>query len=150
MNVARMMDKSLPERDHGHCTDFAYNAGQIYENYQLRHQQEDYACKLLSILQASLETILMEEDRFLILRLDGDLHNLSTDIVEYTPGISYVAISHVWADGLSNPKKNSLNRCKLLHLREIVSKLYIDDLPNDNPLIWLDTLGCPAVDGDGK
>jgi hypothetical protein len=150
LNVARMMDKTMPERDHSHCTAFACNIGQIDKNYQLRHQQEDCLCEPLLIQQQLLDTILVREDRFPLLRLNGNLHNLSADIVEYTPGIPYIAISHVWVDGLGNSNANLLHRCKLFHLRELVNKFNIDEPQHKSPLIWLDTLCCPALDGVGK
>ena len=64
-----------------------------------------------------------------------------------------MAISHVWADGLGNPHANSLHRCKLVHLQELVTAMHSDPNPGESsnaPLIWLDTLCCPAKDGEGK
>lgn len=151
LNLVRMMDKSLPDKDHRHCTDFACNVGQIdMKNYKLGHQQEGCQCTALSVEEHVLDRILEKENTFPLIRLRGDLDNLGADIVEYTPGIPYVAISHVWADGLGNPDANSVNRCKLVHLRGLTSKLDVAEVENDGSLIWLDTLCCPAADGAGK
>lgn len=36
----------------------------------------------------------------------------------------YVAISHVWSDGLGNPKRNCLNQCQLNRIQSLVNELY--------------------------
>jgi hypothetical protein len=98
----------------------------------------------------------LEGDKIPLLRLVGGLQDMRVKLVESTRNSKYVAISHVWADGLGNPYTNSLHRCKLLALRELVaevakeSNLEQDSGNTEVPLIWLDTLCCPAKDGDGK
>ncbi|KFY15519.1 hypothetical protein V492_01942 [Pseudogymnoascus sp. VKM F-4246] len=67
-----------------------------------------------------------------------------TDIslVEAEPGITaYVAISHVWSDGLGNVQRNALNRCQLLRLNNLVRSL-----PGSYGNIvhfWIDTICVP-------
>jgi hypothetical protein len=98
-----------------------------------------------------LEEILCKKDRFPLLRLTGDLHNLNAELVEGNDDAPYIAISHVWADGLGNPLANSLQRCKLHRLRDLVSAVDHQDKSNEGPpLLWFDTLCCPAKDGKGK
>ena len=58
----------------------------------------------------------------------------------------YVAISHVWADGLGNAEANSLPNCQLIRLGEMLDPFAE---AGRRPLIWLDTLCCP-VDSEGK
>ncbi|MDI1486487.1 MAG: hypothetical protein OHK93_005717 [Ramalina farinacea] len=55
----------------------------------------------------------------------------------------YVAISHVWSDGLGNPKANSLPRCQLDHIQHLVNKLD----PEEAYLvpIWIDTICVPLI-----
>ncbi|KAL9617148.1 MAG: hypothetical protein Q9160_008045 [Pyrenula sp. 1 TL-2023] len=63
--------------------------------------------------------------------------------------IPYVAISHVWSDGLGNPTENSLPRCQLLRLQRLVNNLYHTEVVDDNdhamnPIyFWIDTLCVP-------
>jgi len=90
-------------------------------------------------------------DRFPLLRLKGDINYLTVELVESSPNTPYVSISHVWADGLGNPSANSLHFCRLIALRDRVSALIsTDESFSKNPLIWLDTLCCPAEDGESK
>ena len=55
----------------------------------------------------------------------------------------YVAISHVWSDGLGNPHANSLPLCQLLRLQELVNNLY----PNksEQTWFWIDTICVPLT-----
>ena len=151
--AARMMDKSLPERNHDNCTKFSCNFFQInMEAFRLQHQEDTCPCNPLEVDCEALASILSKDDVFPVLNFTGDLYNLKADIVESTPDIPFVAISHVWADGLGNPNSNSLLRCKLHHLTKLVAAIGTQDIlhkPNI-PYIWLDTLCCPAQDGRGK
>jgi hypothetical protein len=102
-----------------------------------------------------LTNVLTNGDRYPLLRLKGNLDNLTAELVEFSEGTPYIAISHVWADGLGNPYSNSLYRCKLIRLRELVLSLNAGFQPDSSdseaiPLIWLDTLCCPAESGYGK
>lgn len=151
--IARMMDKSLPSRNHEHCTKFTCQFFQIKtETFQLQHQQENCSCDQLQVNSEELTDILLQGDKFPVLRFTGDLHNLEAELVEAELNVPYVAISHVWADGLGNPESNSLYRCKLHHLRNLVASIRDQDLTNGNniPYVWLDTLCSPAKDGPGK
>ena len=63
-------------------------------------------------------------------------------IVPSTTHTRYVAISHVWAQGLGNQDSNALPRCQLKRLSMIVNQLYP---PSYRPVpFWIDTLSCPT------
>jgi hypothetical protein len=151
--VARMMDKSLPSRNHENCTEFVCRYFQINMGaFQLQHQGDGCLCEALQVDNDELTRMLRKDDTFPLLRLTGDLYHLKAELIESKSDVAYVAISHVWADGLGNPNSNSLHRCKLHYLREVVASIDNHDIGNENnaPFIWLDTLCCPAEDGDGK
>ena len=104
MHVIRMMDKSLPKRDHSRCSDLACNIYQIdLSNHKVGHENSDCSCGELFVQPHDLEVILLKEDRVPLLRLTGDLHGLEAQLVESDDNTPYIAISHVWADGLGNP-----------------------------------------------
>lgn len=53
----------------------------------------------------------------------------------------YVAISHVWSDGLGNPHNNSLPQCQLKRIQTLVNDLYQEC---DGPVpFWIDTICVP-------
>lgn len=56
-------------------------------------------------------------------------------------GVPYVAISHVWSDGLGNPYQNTLPQCQLLQIQDWVNQLYDKSLW---PVpFWIDTICVP-------
>jgi hypothetical protein len=46
------------------------------------------------------------------------------DIIERKPDMAYVAISHVWSDGLGNVEANALPACQLMYIQGIVDKAF--------------------------
>ena len=62
-------------------------------------------------------------------------------LVEAGQNSRYVAISHVWSDGLGNLRDNSLPRCQLFRLSHLVSRLLVERCSID--LFWLDTICIP-------
>ncbi|KAL3481689.1 hypothetical protein BJX99DRAFT_253216 [Aspergillus californicus] len=48
---------------------------------------------------------------------------------------NYVAIFHVWSDGMGNEDSNSLPMCQLLYIQGLVETLYAEDHP-DNKYVW--------------
>ena len=55
---------------------------------------------------------------------------------------AFIAISHVWADGLGNPRANALPSCQLSRLQKIVNGLDEDHGP-PTPF-WIDTMCVPV------
>ncbi len=57
----------------------------------------------------------------------------------------FVAISHVWADGLGNVQKSSLPVCSLQEISRLVQKLPRDDLMSDELFpFWINTICVPV------
>ncbi|KIJ24594.1 hypothetical protein M422DRAFT_56349 [Sphaerobolus stellatus SS14] len=66
-----------------------------------------------------------------------------------TPDVSrYVAISHVWSDGLGNPTGNTLPVCQLACIQEMVDELFTDRCPDEHIPFWMDTLCVPVHDAE--
>ncbi|KAI6874735.1 hypothetical protein KC323_g601 [Hortaea werneckii] len=67
-------------------------------------------------------------------------HSSHDDTETDTP---YVALSHVWAEGLGNPLANALPVCQLNYVYECVENLRQElGLQQRKLLVWLDTLCC--------
>jgi hypothetical protein len=67
----------------------------------------------------------------------------------------YVAISHVWADGMGNPFDNSLPYCQFDRVQRLVDDLCSKHLPekkrHTSPGFWMDTICCiVGVDKESK
>ncbi|KAI5839389.1 hypothetical protein DFP73DRAFT_634592 [Morchella snyderi] len=80
-----------------------------------------------------------------IIACGKDNEDIELAVVESSP---YVAISHVWAQGLGNVRANSLPRCQLFHLRaatrELVLQTSTEEQVLEQPAIWIDTLCIPV------
>ncbi|KIV83932.1 hypothetical protein PV11_05914 [Exophiala sideris] len=57
---------------------------------------------------------------------------------------NYVAISHVWSEGLGNPYENTLPLCQLERLQSLVNSVYSSSDQNNMPF-WIDTISVPLV-----
>ncbi|KIX91925.1 uncharacterized protein Z520_12361 [Fonsecaea multimorphosa CBS 102226] len=87
--------------------------------------------------------------------------SLDLEVIAYTGDTPYVAISHVWSDGLGNPRANALPVCQLKALRTqlqymiLTNPEYFDDIFPEGLHIhkrahlerlyfWIDTLCIPV------
>ena len=117
------------------------------KDYKTQHLNKGCKCKELHMDMSRLVAVLSAGALPLLrIRESKALDDLSLDIVVSEPDTHYVALSHVWADGLGNPKANSLPRCQLLHLsnlaRSLKARLSLQTPPTEL-LLWCDTLCCP-------
>ena len=80
------------------------------------------------------------------------LDELSVDLVPSQSTSAYMALSHVWADGLGNPYENALPRCQLDFLLRTINDYYAIVSPEatEDVLLWCDTLCCPVEPGKAK
>lgn len=74
-------------------------------------------------------------------QLDSEDISRRITLTAYRPGLEYIAISHVWSDGLGNVAQNAIPSCQMGQLTKRVSKLLGKDLKNT--YFWLDTLCVP-------
>ena len=143
-------------RSHQACQPQQCTAGQIdLANYKPKHCDENCDCTLISVDEEKLNNILEQGSLPLLRSGDDEAYNdKHIEIVVSTHSSSYIAISHVWADGLGNPHHNALPRCQILRLQRLMGKVKEssdqDDGQDSGSLFWLDTLCCPAASGPGK
>ncbi|KAI5990026.1 hypothetical protein F5J12DRAFT_863356 [Pisolithus orientalis] len=58
----------------------------------------------------------------------------------------YVAISHVWSEGLGNPTGNTLPICQISRIQKMVDELFPDRGVDQHVPFWMDTLCVPVGD----
>ncbi|KAI9740406.1 MAG: hypothetical protein M1834_004986 [Cirrosporium novae-zelandiae] len=116
------------EKDHSRCTKRSCVANQINkEIYQIRHVSNNCQCVSWK----------PDEERILEIIKDGgvplvcfpvdwpaDSESLVLEVIRYQPGQQYVAISHVWADGLGNPYENALPAFQIWNLWRTICSMY--------------------------
>ena len=72
-------------------------------------------------------------------------------VLEYQSDLDYVAISHVWSDGLGNENDNSLPECQLQAIREAAVQIKHPQIPESYVIrIWIDTLCIPCRPEDRR
>jgi Heterokaryon incompatibility protein (HET) len=151
------IDKREILRDHQGCTLEKCTSYQIkLDEYHTRHWRPDCNCDDISPDFEAIRDALEAKTLPLlkIVETDGEIVGLDIEVVRSTPETPYIAISHVWADGLGNPKHNSLPKCQLSYIRRraanistshssLMTNLRAGGSENPPLLIWLDTLCCP-------
>ena len=144
------MKKPWSNLHHGNCTEDRCVAHSInLSQYRTRHCEGCERCEdvridnkhIMNILQSGALPLL------LIKRRIDEPRKVSVELCSSADrGNNYVAISHVWADGMGNPEANSLPQCQLARLSDIVDSM---EDGAQRAAIWLDTFCCP-VDPEGK
>ncbi|PWY88049.1 hypothetical protein BO94DRAFT_63427 [Aspergillus sclerotioniger CBS 115572] len=115
------------------------------DTYKTRHLDGCLGCEDI----VADPTAIFRRRKFpLIMAIDADNEDTGVTLVEMESNVSYIAISHVWSDGLGNVQRNALPRCQLLRLSDMVR-----NLPGEaanTTLFWLDTLCMPPDAADQK
>ncbi|KAL4742984.1 hypothetical protein BDV11DRAFT_216183 [Aspergillus similis] len=128
----RRTKPSWNNRTHESCKKTQCVADNIDEsNYVTRHVQEDCSCLHIHADIEQLRTILLDGGIPLAMIIpcgEDELGNEQYElkIVRKRTNKPYVAISHVWADGLGNPQGNSLPHCQLEFLYKQARRLLRD------------------------
>ena len=145
--------KPLSKLHHRNCTEDRCVAHSInLSQYRTRHCEgcdEGTFCEDISIDNQPIINILQSGalPLLLIKRTTDEPRRVSIELCSSANrGNNYVAISHIWADGMGNPDANSLPQCQSVRLSDIVDSM---DDGGQRAMIWLDTFCCP-VDPDAK
>jgi hypothetical protein len=107
-----------------HRACIAYNSS-VSPNYQTRHVSENCDCDFISTPYEDLIKVIRRGRIPLISIREGEDTAATPTLKVYprTREVSYVAISHVWADGLGNPNANALPRCQVEFIRAQLASL---------------------------
>ena len=159
--VASCYQEDQAQALHASCNESRCRAGYSDSGQMPCHVNEFCKCKPLQTDEGSLVDCL-RSGRLPLLRVDEDmdLDEMSIEVVPSSDSTSYVALSHVWADGLGNPTETALPRCQLARVKTFINNLdfgYVDSstLPNypedaSKLLLWCDSLCCPVISPEGK
>ena len=124
-------------QSHDKCSPALCMANQIDEDsYETCHARKGCACEhfgfdINTVIQA------MKEDTVPVYN-GSCLNDNDVNLVSEKP---YVAISHVWSDGLGNPVANTMPRYQLARTSHYVTSL--SNATNKHSRFWIDTLCCP-------
>jgi hypothetical protein len=118
--------------------------------YETKHWEEcDGTCLQLEVDQDRLCTLL-EEGTVPGVLLEESLGDggLELKIVPCSAEHPYVAISHIWSDGLGNEKANALPKCQVRRLFRLITEMHENF--NTPTALWIDTLCCPVTSDKGR
>ncbi|KAI9740438.1 MAG: hypothetical protein M1834_005018 [Cirrosporium novae-zelandiae] len=139
MYYVMLLGTPEPRKSHSKCSRQQCLADQIdASRYLTNHFRETCQCDFLGPDMEKVGSIL-EGGGIPLVSFENLSHSRPANLeaVEYTPGMAYVALSHVWSDGLGNARNNSLPLCQLQFFREAVSHVA------GITLFWVDTLCVP-------
>lgn len=131
-------------KDHSRCTTFTCEANQMAETVMPGHIL-DGVCSNCAVVDVPIQDVLdiVDTDSIPLIRITKDDDFLCHLAVTAMDGQSpYVAISHVWADGLGSLTSNSIRMCRLLELSRHIEQLE-QDFHLERLCLWADTLCVP-------
>jgi hypothetical protein len=140
------LDLSARSENHSSCSETDCIAYQIDdETYETAHVREcdGLNCEFLGVDHVTASPFATQGDTSNLVQA-VTFHNGCVNHVALGPeGISrWVAISHVWADGLGNTKENKLPVCQLARIQQLVNDGYA---MSERPVpFWIDTLMIPV------
>lgn len=138
MYFVSRMERPGPEYIHTKCEIQACVGYNVPDgSYATKHRDSQCKCQHVFPDMEQICAILGRNEVPVVSFRDGKLRVFSSAAEDK----NYVAISHVWSDGLGNRNSNSLPCCQLAHLDQLVSQ--ICDADDKKNLFWLDTLCCP-------
>jgi hypothetical protein len=154
MFYAAMLGPLPFNRDHSSCSedDFECKANIVDRNtYQTEHSPDCRDVKHAAKSNCPFEQV--DHDKLCTMIESAETHPVvtvstepdSTFCLEVQRSNShqpYVAVSHVWMDGMGNQDGNALPRCQLRRLQRLVNSLYGEAQTEPIPF-WIDTLCVP-------
>jgi len=110
---------------HNSCNETACIANNVTLNreYQHRHTSDHCTCDFTSTDANEVKAIIRGGGIPLISIQKEEHARASLKITKASPGCDYVAVSHVWSDGLGNPNANALPQCQLERLSRCLSQM---------------------------
>ena len=141
--------------NHQACTEIACHVDNL-PSYEPQHDIECSRtnCELFPTQIDKIIEIYKGDDIPLLLCSFGPPGRLMLDVIPSSEWTGYVAISHVWSDGLGNDQQNAVQTCQLRRLAQEVRALQagrvqqpsIDD--QEPVAFWLDTMCIPVTKQD--
>lgn len=131
--------RKLEDPKESYCSDFRCKHTQIdmSKDYQLAHTGLECTCQLVYADSEQLKDILDCGDIPVLKReQDSSITALSSS------NNPYIAISHIWAEGLGDPYDNALHKCEVTRLFTLIEQIPVPD--TKTPCLWIDTMCVPV------
>jgi hypothetical protein len=120
-------------RNHTDCSRQACSLYNVdLSTYRSEHAGDCLACHFVGIDEQALADMIEEGALPLVSCNVDSAGSLHIEIVRGDLQADYVAISHVWAGGMGNPRANALPECRLKELHSMIEALPAPNLLHDN------------------
>lgn len=124
------------QKSHIPCSEASCEANNIDESaYEIKHTHDGCNCPVIEVSTHEIAQAITNGERPLI-QISPRI-----DLKIVTERVEYVAISHVWGDGMGNPFANGIRECQVKRLYEYLRKVIALKL---SVVLWLDTLCVPS------
>lgn len=125
-----LMRQVLPQRDHTACTADKCNSGQRFVP-QPQHVDENCDCPSVCLSPQAQQylTTLVRAGRIPMLKatkVSDQKQEVCLQVAEFVPNDKKnvcIAISHVWSDGLGNPRDNTIPCCQIRKLQQLSQEI---------------------------
>ena len=138
---ASLLNNPSSDKDHFVCTSLVCEAFNIRDGkpYPFRHEEPLPCCefipvdtrKVIATLEQGLIPVVTYEEQS-----DAPTH---IKVSAADSSTAYVAISHVWSDGLGNPHANAMPICQVKRISSMCRSEDGSRMP-----FWIDTFCCPT------
>ncbi|KAK2600078.1 hypothetical protein QQS21_005164 [Conoideocrella luteorostrata] len=140
------LDRRNIPGDHSKCTTEVCVGYQMDEaTYETKHfMGQDCACEPISLSHGYGTNLVLDCIRrggTPLIQFDRPYLRIFQMGVDEGPPPPYVAISHVWSEGMGNPRENALPQCQMSILQYAASNACPDV---ENIHFWIDTLCVPV------
>lgn len=141
------LDRPGPTKDHKKygCTTQQCNAYQVrHDRYKRQHAHPGCKCEDVYASHEDMLQILRGKEEAIPVIVPFNIDKIKDErphvrLVNSANEREYVAISHVWSDGLGNNEANAIPICQFDRLSKLVTDLY----GGSSRPFWLDTLCFP-------
>ena len=121
---ASSLRRSQLHSDHSNCGRQLCLANQVdTATYQTAHCDDGCTCAHVHVPVSELIPIIAEKGIPLISITIASSGDPVLETSRYNKGQHYIALSHVWSDGMGNLRQNSLPRCQIMRLKALVDEL---------------------------
>ena len=127
---------------HADCTGSACVRNNIdTETYRMQHLRDDCQC---SIVKPDFDSVIdaIDHDQIPVFEINGEPDSISLTVSSRSSALpgDYVAISHVWVDGLGSTTEAGIFACQARRLGDLVARL---SNQSGTPL-WMDSVCIPG------
>ena len=149
MYYASLLGPRAIRKSHDSCAQYRCVAYQVDESdYVTKHVKDDCGCPMVTVSVDEICSIIDKPNGIpIILFKEGSGDRLPIlEVIEHKNETEYVALSHVWGEGLGNPCVNGLPVCQLERIQSYVNGAigHINQTMKGSAPFWMDTLCVPV------